>query len=102
MAMQIKVVFNRLPALQAALRPRVGQAIRKSLLDAQAWIRQDMANAKSGRVYGAHQASAPGQTPAIDTGGLVATVALQNVSGLHGELSAGGPAIYQELGTVHI
>ncbi len=33
-------------------------------------VLESMAGPKSGRVYGTHQASAPGETPAIDTGDL--------------------------------
>lgn len=33
-----------------------------------------MAEAKSGHIYGSHQASAPGEAPAIDTGVLVNSI----------------------------
>lgn len=100
---QIRIVFDHFPAIQAALRPRVSQAIRKSLFDAQAWIQEDMAGAKGGRVYHGHTASAPGETPAIDTGGLVGSLSVDAAPGeLHGVLSEGPPGEYLELGTVYI
>ncbi len=58
-----------------------------------------MAGSKSGRMYGQHQASAPGEAPAIDTGQLADSIQT-DVSGTSGMVytnSEHGP--YMELGT---
>jgi hypothetical protein len=64
---------------------------------------------KTGRIYQkygprrTHQASAPGEAPATDTGGLVRSVqADMNETEREVEISAGGPAKHLEYGTRHM
>src|SRR5947209_5934865 len=56
----------------------------------------------SGRTYHrrgrTHQASSPGEAPAVDTGGLVGGIATQN-AGTSGMVTIPGPAAFLELGT---
>lgn len=68
------VVFNHLPQIAAALRPAVRSVIDETCMDLKTDISADMAEAKHGQVYprpsGDHQASAPGESPAVDHGFL--------------------------------
>ncbi len=55
-----------------------GNAMTKALMASgyvlETAVKTDMAQPKSGRRYGKHQASAPGESPAMDTGVLAASV----------------------------
>ena len=70
--------FDRLPELQGKLRQRASQITRKAALDIEAHAKSAMAEPKSGHVYkrgtATHQASAPGEAPAIDMGALVNSI----------------------------
>lgn len=73
------VQFNRLPQIAAALRPAVRVVIDQTCKELETEIKADMAEPKSGRIYlrgqtGEHQASAPGQPPAVDYGILIGSV----------------------------
>lgn len=69
-----KVEFNHLPRLTAAAKRDVENVLHGVADDMIEYIVADMGMAKSGRVYrrgdGTHRASAPGQSPAIDSGEL--------------------------------
>lgn len=66
--MAVRTVFNRLPALARRLPARADVVVRETLFAIEAAVKAEMSAPKSGRVYGDHQASAPGEAPAIDTG----------------------------------
>lgn len=55
-----------------------GDDLEKALLAGgyvlEAAVKTDMAQPKSGRMYSGHQASAPGESPAIDYGNLVNSI----------------------------
>ncbi len=98
----ITVVFNRLPQLNAAMRHNAERHVAKATLDIEAHIKTSMAEPKSGHTYGSHQASAPGEAPAIDSGTLVATVQSQ-ARALHGVVAIGGEqAEVLEYGGAHV
>lgn len=69
------VIFNHLPQIAAALKPACRPVIEETCMDLKTDISADMAEAKHGQVYprpsGDHQASAPGESPAVDYGFLV-------------------------------
>lgn len=71
-----KVIFNDIPRLTLQMRGRSGVAVRKTTLEILSNAVESMQGPKSGREYARasgtmHQASAPGEAPAIDYGNLV-------------------------------
>ena len=70
-----RVVYNRLPELALGMHANAERVVRSSTLELEAEVKESMSESKSGRSYkrgdSFHQASAPGQAPAIDTGVLV-------------------------------
>lgn len=78
------VTFNRFPELAARLPQVCGQIVRKTALALQAEARESMSGGKSGRVYfrggKVHQASAPGEPPAIDAGSLANSIQVEMTS----------------------
>lgn len=75
MSRGIKIVYNRLPELARRFPVEIGLIVKDTALEVEATAKKSMAEEKSGRVYVhgdiGHQASAPGEAPAIDTGNLV-------------------------------
>ena len=69
-----KVAFNHIPKMTAAAKKDVEEVLHKTADDMIEYIIADMGEAKSGRIYhrpgGSHRASAPGESPAIDSGRL--------------------------------
>jgi hypothetical protein len=77
----IKIVSNRLPNVKAATVREVGKEVRKTTLLVEGGAKtRIMTGPKTGRVYKvsktgkSHQASAPGEAPATDTGNLVNSI----------------------------
>jgi len=73
-----KVMFNRIPAMARALSTDSDKIVQKTALDVQAEVVTSMQGARSGRRYGDHRASAPGEKPARDMGTLVGSVGVQS------------------------
>lgn len=71
----MRLVYNNVPAIQAAMPGRVRAVIEKTLKDIDETVKESMREEKSGSTYvrggKVHIASAPGEPPAIDTGMLV-------------------------------
>jgi HK97 gp10 family phage protein len=81
MATKMMVVFNDLDKLSGKLLQRAGQAAQQAAQMTEQVIKNDMRQAKSGRVYERgkkgkrlHQASAPGESPAVDMGHLFSSI----------------------------
>ena len=80
MNVRVKIVDNRLNELSGQLRRLASRAVREELMAITKDVKMDMAQTKSGGLYlrsktGApHQASAPGEAPAIDSGALVNSI----------------------------
>lgn len=78
MATRITIVFNRLPEIAAKLPREVGEIVMKTAFDVQQAAQESMSGPKSGRTYRRggkmHQASAPGEAPAVDTGDLANSI----------------------------
>ncbi len=96
-----KLMVNRLPEITTTLRPRVSAVVRKVAADISTRAQNSMTGEKSGRIYLrprntkavaakrtakrklaasdyiAHQASAPGEAPAIDTGTLKGSIRVE-------------------------
>lgn len=92
MSAVVTIVFNRMPTMAANLRARASQGVRKTAFTYEGNLKQRMMSGpKSGHMYITkvevkeratslvvtrthHQASAPGQAPAVDTGTLVNSI----------------------------
>lgn len=61
-------------AVTAQIEKRAGELVRRTAFGIEAKIKLSMSDSKSGRMYGSHQASAPSEAPAIDTGFLVNSI----------------------------
>ncbi|UOF83002.1 putative tail assembly protein [Caudoviricetes sp.] len=66
---------NRLQKMTTQRRNAVRKAIKISAYELQGDIRKSiLRDPHTGRIYGKHQASAPGETPASDTGNLARNI----------------------------
>lgn len=70
----VRVVMNRLPQMANALREAASQVVRQTAFAIESDISFGMTAPHSGRVYGNHQASAPGEMPAVDTSTLLGSL----------------------------
>ena len=88
MSRTVTVKINKLNFVGEAQRleqivdDELNMAAQRIVRDAQVAI---MSPPKSGRVYGSHQASAPGEAPATDTGNLANSGTVRRVGWLHFE-----------------
>lgn len=118
----VTVVYNRMPAMAANLRAKASQGVRKTAFTYEGNLKQRMAGGpKTGRMYitgvsvreratslvvtrSYHQASAPGQAPAVDTGALLNSITTEAVQGaLEATVSTSIEyAPHLEYGTVHM
>jgi len=91
---------NNLPRLTSRVHARAGQVVRSTVAEIERRIKLSFAEGKHGAVYGGHQASAPGEAPAIDHGILAGSVHPYMETDLKGGIGVGaeyGP--YLEYGT---
>ena len=70
----VTLTHNRFPEIARALPREVGEIVEETVLDIETQIKVGMASSHNGEWYGSHQASAPGEMPAIDTGALAASI----------------------------
>jgi phage gpG-like protein len=85
---KVVVLEDNIPRIISGMNSGAARVIAETCFDIEARAKSSMAGAKSGRVYPhkggkMHQASAPGEAPAIDTGNLVNSIQVQ-VSGFTG------------------
>ena len=87
----VRTKYNHIPIIAAQIRPAVSQVVKKTAYDVEADVKTEMAERpKHGRLYGSHsrgmgllhQASAPGEAPAVDTGLLINSIQVENVTDL--------------------
>ena len=98
-------VKDSTPELFQKLEKAVGRFVRKGAVYIEGELKASMAEPKSGRAYprgkdGVHIASAPGESPAVDSGNLTGSIAVLMESTL--EARIGTPieyAAYLEEGT---
>jgi hypothetical protein len=88
----VKLVFDHTGAVSSATRKLLSQVVRKTALDVQGWAQNSMTGPKHGRIYEMgngilHQASAPGEAPARDTGNLAVGIAVKTPSELTAEVA---------------
>ena len=65
---------NNLPRINRSVQSNAGRVVRKTVAELEARIKTSFSEPKHGQVYGGHQASAPGEAPAIDHGILAGSV----------------------------
>lgn len=100
MSVVVTVTSNRFPEIARKLPVEAGKIVQKTLFAGQTWVRISMAEQKSGRAYGAHTASAPGETPAMDTGALANSIQTEMDSQTSGTIFTNMEyAAYLEFGT---
>lgn len=89
---KITLTDNRIPELLNKLPNVVDNIVYKTALEVEKDAKASMSGGKSGRVYlrkgRSHQASAPGQAPAIDTGNLVNSIQAKRTGMGSAEVSA--------------
>lgn len=100
----MSVTFNNhLPRITRTLHSRAGRVVRKTVAEIEARIKISFSEPKHGTVYGGHQASAPGEAPAIDYGVLANSTQAYMETDTKGGVGIGaeyGPHL--ELGTVNM
>ncbi len=78
----VTLTHNRFPEIARRLPLATRRVVSETLYEIQGNARTDMAQSKSGRMYGDHQASAPGESPAIDTSNLVNSILVDEGDGI--------------------
>lgn len=100
LTIRLTVDTRKLETLGPQARARASQIVRKTAYDIVGRAQADMSRAKSGRMYGAHRASAPGESPAVDTGALKASIAVEMDTPVRAIVNVGAEyGLYLELGT---
>lgn len=79
----VRITNNKFPAIIRALPQAAHDIVEETVFAIETTIKEGMAAAKSGAWYDDHQASAPGEMPAIDTTALVNSIQTE-VSGSEG------------------
>lgn len=118
----VRIEYNRFPEVARQLRTQASQAVRTTAFELEADVKQQMASGpKTGEVYVKsveveeraaslavtrkyHQASAPGEAPAVDTGNLINSIHTDAQPGaltatIHSDAEY---APHLEFGTVHM
>jgi hypothetical protein len=76
-----KVDTDRLNSILRRVGANTEQALRQVAFKVAQEAVSSMSEPKTGKLYGEHRASAPGQAPAIDTGALANSIYVATVSG---------------------
>lgn len=94
---------NRFPQITGAMRDAIDRIVRETAKAIEGNIKVGMASAHSGAVYGAHQASAAGEMPAIDTGALINSIQSDTDGPMQAAVHTNvDHAVYLEYGTIHM
>jgi len=82
MSAKVKIIKTNVKEILASMSgDRLGRAVMAGGFVLEAEVKISMSSqAHSGRVYGNHQASAAGETPAVDTGAYVNSIVTQLVN----------------------
>ncbi len=96
-------IVDKTPELFQKLNAAIGRFVKSGIGHLEGRLGPQMEGAKSGRMYGKHQASAPGESPGVDTGNLVGSIVQIFPSTLEGLVGTPVPyALYLEEGTKHM
>ena len=78
---EIRITNNRIPELKRRFPQEVQEIVDKTAFDLKKLALDSMQGSKTGRVYTrggkSHQASAPGEGPAVDTGNLFNSIEVE-------------------------
>ncbi|PKN85445.1 MAG: hypothetical protein CVU46_11070 [Chloroflexi bacterium HGW-Chloroflexi-8] len=101
---RVTITDNRIPELIQRLPVETDNIVQKIANDILAYVVNSMAGAKHGRLYQrgkiVHQASAPSEPPAIDTGHLANSIQAQKVKVGSARINVGAAyGVNLELGT---
>jgi len=103
-----KIVFDRLPELRGELRRRASALVERTARAVEEDWKSSMEGQKSGRLYRrgnvVHQASAPGEAPAIDTGNYYGAIHVEMESDLTAIVTPGAAPypVILELGGANV
>lgn len=104
----IVIKEDRFPEIIQGMETHASRAVKETIFDIEARTKALMSGPKSGAFYERpqgkmHQASAPGEAPAIDTGNLINSIQTQMVSTYKGVVFTNAEyAPVLELGGAHI
>lgn len=85
------------------LEAAINGVVRETIKRIEANVKMGMQEIHSGAMYGTHQASAPGEYPAIDTGALINSVQSEMETDLVGVVYTNSNyAMYLEYGTINM
>ncbi|MEZ5421850.1 MAG: HK97 gp10 family phage protein [Pyrinomonadaceae bacterium] len=93
-------IRDQTPELFQKLNRAIEKFVVKGAGYVEGQLKASMAEPKSGKTYGKHTASAPGESPAVDSGNLTGSISIIRASSL--EAKIGTPveyALYLEHGT---
>ena len=95
----VTLTHNRFPEIVRKLPEAARAIVTETVLQIETNIKVGMASSHNGEWYGSHQASAPGEMPALDTGALAASIQT-DVTGTKGTVYTNQEyAEYLEYGT---
>lgn len=87
--MGISITYTtKIPQIAAELRAKAAVLVQVTAFEIQADAMESMTGGRSGRWYGNHRASAPGEAPAMDSGLLANTIGVSSVPGVDNDLAA--------------
>lgn len=94
---------SRIPFLLETMKPKAARIVLETAQQITSRAAESMAGPKSGRMYENHQASAPGEAPAIDTG-LLANSQVAEMTGITSAIAgfAAEYAPHLEFGTARM
>lgn len=80
MTVEYRILYNNFAAIARELPRAASRIVRETAAEMVTDIQAGMQGPHSGRVYGDHVASAPGEMPAVDTGNLIGSLAIEGDS----------------------
>ena len=90
---EVRLVYDHMPTISRSARYKASQIVRDTAFSILLLARHAMMGPKHGKVYQkagrVHQASAPGEAPAIDLGNLLNSLAVEIVSDLTARVTVG-------------
>jgi len=99
----VKITMDNFPELVRKLPIAVDSVLETTAYRVEHTVKTGMAGPQSGRMYGAHQASAPGEYPAVDTGALMGSITTSPTGKLKYSVWTGIEyAIFLEYGTINM
>lgn len=110
MSVHVVEEFNHFADIAAKMAPQAGRIVNATIHRIEGRVKGSLSGSRTGRLYkrGArgtivHQASAPGEPPATDTGNLVDSVGSRMIGPTEGEVTVGAEyAAILELGGVYL